>query len=317
MGKSKFMDFEKINKGEIKKKNSVEMPNVAKMESVNARYHINYDDHRTDINPNILDDCDGLVMEMRGNYDDPKETQEWIEHFSHSKQFARVIMDAAKNKKPIYFVDLIESKKVDNFSKERERKELTIPFIEMMMGSALGVHLIYKDLAGDKKMTRREFLKSGLQAIAATYLETPFIQQTAWDIATKHGTALTDEKSTSRKVEKILNRINNDIHPELRTIIVDARNDLMAQKTETIAKILSKKLKKKPELAIIIGARHSGIEQSLTDKEEDRVKRLRRDFGEELSKNASVAEIDFAKGEGNTIYFKIEILKDPALDENF
>lgn len=286
-----------------------ELPNVVEMETDNAQYRIYYDNHERGIDQRLLDDCDGLIMEMMADYSDPEKAKEMFGKICANKDGSMGLLQiAAKNKKPIYFVDMHEKNSVQKDLSDIETKSV----VEFLAGLGIGSYVL-KKVIENKKMNRRNFLKLGLGTVAATYLSTPMFQGIVSEETVRNDSELPDENSVSRKAEKVLGNINRIIHPEMKTMTLETRNDLMAQKSETVAKNLSQKIRKKPKLALIVGARHFGIEQSLKDTEQARVKRLKKDLGEDLPKNSAIARINFIQGD-KEIYYDATVLKDSALE---
>lgn len=297
---------------EIKKsseKKERDLVNVKEIETPNARYRICYDSHESVVDPQLLDGCDGLVLEMAANYGDPQKAGKVFGKLGKSEQFSKIFLAAAKSNKPIYFVDICEDGK--SLAEEVDRLQGKI-LAESVAAGGLMLYAL-SDLEKNKKMNRRGFLKLGLKAVAAAYLSTPIAQELAFVASLDKNKSVPDEQSVSRKAEKILGRINEAIHPELATIAVEVRNDLMAQKTETAARLFQREKGKKPRLAMIVGAQHFGMEKTLANSEPDRVSRLKKALGGELSKNSAIAKIEFISGEG-VIYYDAKIIKDAALE---
>lgn len=293
-----------------------EMLNVFEMETENAQYKIYYDNHESVIDPRLLDGCDGLIMEMSEEYNDPEKVKKMFEKISSTRDLHDLFQEAAKSGKPIYFADMYRSE--DEIETDFDKTEIKA-VVEFLAGAGIGMYAL-KSLEENKKMSRRDFLKIGLGTAAAAYLSTPFLERAAFVAATKgsdENQNLLDEKSISRKANKALGGLNRAIHPELRTILVETRNDIMAQKAETIAKLFHSETGKKPKMAFTVGGKHSGIEKSLMDSEQGRVARLKKDLGEKLSQYADIAEVSFVSRnkEANEISFDVRILKDAALEK--
>gem|GEM_PF-4908885 len=110
-----------------------------------------------------------------------------------------------------------------------------------------------------------------------------------------------NEHSLFRKAEKASRSLNQVIHPEMRRFGIQTRNTLMAQKSEAVAKLLARDLNRKPEVAVIIGGAHAGIEGELKEAEEKRVRELRRDLGKSFDNNRFIVRIDFVTSNGKKL----------------
>lgn len=299
---------------EIKKpleKKEQEPTNIIEMETANAQYRIYYDSHQSIVDPKLLDGCDGLVMEMVADNSDTQKAQKTFGKIAYAREFTELFQAAAKDKKPIYFVDMQGSGK--GLAEEINRLKGKIVAESVAAGGLLAYAL--GSLGKNEKMNRRDFLKLGAKTTAAAFLSTPIAQELAFAASLDKNKEVPIEGSASRKAEKFLGQINETIHPELATIVVDARNDLIAQKTETAARLFQRAVGKNPKFALIIGAQHSGIERTLKDSEFSRVSRLKKSLSTRLVQNASIAKIEFIQGaKTDEVYYDAKIIKDTALE---
>lgn len=267
--------------------------NVTQLETENARYQIVYSIHNRINNPNVIQGADAVVLEATDITTKKKlleilkwETEEKtdpIVSFLTAPQYKEIIQAAFANRTPMYFADAVETA---GFKREDKIVDFVVPVEEL---AALGLGLsAAKDL---KQTDRRAFITGVAKAAGAAYLSSSIPQ-----IATEMAAGTTffsepDESSISRKAERVVGGINEAIHPEQHTEMVTSRNTLIAEKSEIIAKLLRKELGRKPQIAIVIGAAHFGIEDELAASESERIRRLRKEYGENLPKEQTILRI--------------------------
>jgi hypothetical protein len=308
-----------MNFGEkIKSPETENRANVFEMETKNAFYDIAYCHHDQVTRPETTEKSDAVVLELISDYRTEKDAQELIEFLLKESQYQEILKTAEAKKQPIFLVDL-SFKHSDRMMEEFYKKERLYPKIEalgsgvMLMGSAyyLGKKSIQED-----KISRRSFLKSMVGAIGAGYLATPGLEYlTDTEIRDKKS-GLVVEGSSDRKLNKFLEGLNFHIHPELESDAIDTRNDLIAQKSESIAGLLGKQLGHKPRIGILVGAKHSGIERSLANSESNRIKNLMEKLGKEYEKEMAIAMIEFGERQGNNRpLIRFTVLMDPSFDQ--
>ncbi len=281
--------------------------NISEVETARAIYSIVYSDHETLNDPAIVKDVDAVILELAESeaYDKTKT----LEVLRGSIDQYRMVFEAAiKNKKPLFVADLsINAAEYGKAKTEYALTQFLIPAIEASLG-ALAISSAVKDSKSDKKTSRRSFLASAGKLLAGGYLMTPALAQ----VGLAACGPVPDERSFGRQATKHARSVTRAAHPEVRSTILDIRNDLMAQKAETIANILKKEITgRKPKLGFFVGAGHSGLEKSLQTSEAERVDALLSDLEEGVAKQNKIVRIDFKSN--HLMESKVEVFSDPTL----
>lgn len=270
--------------------------NVAIVETPKADFRIIYRaaHHVYGISPETLgNNYDGVFLEKMGDYSVSEESEEMVKQASKLKDFCQIVEKAKKEKKPIFFGDLITTEGYVFSQLQYALKKI----------ETSGV-VLYPLLSLAREI-EMDWLKSTL---IGGYLGTHLAE----DILGVRS-ALKEGK-IPRKLRKFLITLNERVHPETHAIVLTLRNYLFAQKMYTIPKMLEKE-GKKPELAIVIGGAHSGIEKALRTAEKKRLKRINwltktpglRKERERIATVGMAEWIEEKKG------WKTTILKDPGL----
>ncbi|MDQ3014295.1 MAG: twin-arginine translocation signal domain-containing protein [bacterium] len=260
------------------------LENVVELETNSARYKIIYGNHLIETSAKSLDNVDAVLLE-----DEAEKPEKGDSHFGYIAQYKSIIERAQNDHIPIFRVDVEDYSDVHT---SMAGKHFGLPILE----SYVAGKLLEKRDENDESLlnthvvkTRRTVMNTIRKSLAG-YLLTPLVTL---------GSGITgsmSEKSLLRKTFRTLNRFNSKFHPELRGKYLHGRNDLIAQKSETIAKGLSAELNKKPTIAIVIGALHIGIEDSLRSSETDRLLRLQDSFGNSLSNHSYINRFDVDNG---------------------
>lgn len=285
------------------------MRNVEIIETLNAKYIIYYSHHKLEVDPRIVKKIDAAIIEDITDFTKMSIKDEVLTIMEEGRDPYHALVQAIiKKEVPIFFVDLSP----ETFSKINDalEKQIIIPVLEALIAAIIYDKQKRKNGENKQGMTRREFLKKALSLSAAAYLSSPLLE--IFFSILNPPIKEVDESSITRKFEKYLAKLNSLIHPELRGV-VEIRNELIAQKAETLAKSMRNKLQRKPVIAIVIGARHFQIKDALKLDENERLKRLRKSLGEHFAEEGFIARVDFLAGQGDLERrMKVTIFKDPA-----
>lgn len=179
------------------------------------------------------------------------------------------------------------------------------------MGSAAADLLSLKSAANrehSNKITRRGVMKGFGKTSIGLWLSSHIPEGLARRISYKDFTTEPDENSNARKLEKFFIKLNSNIHPETRTIAASTRNIIIAQKSEYVAKQLAKSLGKKPEIAIIVGGAHTGIEDELLKTKEERIQELKESLEDDFKKQGKIIMV---QSTSNGKALSASLLEDP------
>ncbi len=287
------------------------------IEKPEAKYRIIYGYHGTEQKPEDLGKAEALVLESGfGNYSTPQEAEFLFKEIQKNiKQYERLIEKAAKEKKPIFLADISDSESIMIFQVIIGVLESvsSVPILYSLLEDVR--EIIKEKKLNQKKLNRRDFIKTSAKGLIGFYLSTPFLEvflNTFSDFFSKNRVNL---QSKSENLNRFLTELNEKIHPEIYAIILTLRNYLLAQKMETIAQTLKKK-NKKPEIAIVVGASHYGIEKALQKEKNKRIELINfltklPGLEESRKRIATIARFDFDEKEKN---WKVtQIFKDPLL----
>lgn len=293
--------------GEISRAEEREDQSKEVIETESGRFHILYNIHGgiAESKPTPaerLDKKDALILEGAGiseNFKDKRVARRIIDFQRLTANINRdIVRRAIKDCVPIFFVDASD-KAWENY-KNSEIKQKIAAGIEGAMGVSVVIAGSIK--SSEQKISRRDFIKRLFAYGMGGYLSTPLIKEFSAPWAAE-----------KRKVRQF-GKFSDTIHPEFRTFAVEGRNHLIAQKSETVAKILEKENNKKPEVAISIGAAHYDLEDALKISDEERIEKLKSYEDISLEDEALIIRIDFEKSpdqKGRT--FKVTLMHDPKL----
>lgn len=266
------------------------LENVSEMETEHAKYRIAWSVHTIPNRPETIQGADGVILESillspRG------AERDFRDHLiSSSLQYHEVLWKAAEEETPVFYLDWMTE---DSTPIKRER------FIDAVLRGTEGMIALGLLAKIDTKtpMTRRKFLGDAGKGLVALFLASPGLEFLFRGRSLKEP----EETSFSRRAERVTRSINDVAHPEMRRFAIHTRNDLIAQKSETLAQILSEASQRKPELALILGTSHTGIENSFRKNEKDRINSLKNELGESINKNGTIFRIDFVSHEGRKL----------------
>lgn len=273
---------------------------VKEIETPEATFRIVYES--LERKPEILGNFNGLVLEVtypQVDYSKPELAEKKLQDLAESKTQKAFIETARKKNKPLFFTDTY-------LADEIILLRTGLQVLELGTGFALLANLLNKSGEGELKLNRRQFLK----ALGGMFLTGDAL------IRAVLRSFPDDEESMRQKFAKSVIESGEKIHPERDAIILTLRNHLMAQKMKTIAKTLINK-NEKPEVAILIGAGHTGIEKALEKEDKERIELVNKllkipGLKKTKEKIATIARLDFDEKEGR---WKATILKDPKLTE--
>lgn len=219
-----------------------EQRNAVELKTESADIEINYSNHDVQSNPESINNSDAVILELVSEYTTIEDASKTAETITDVLQYKLIIKKAAQEGKPIFLIDISPN----NLNNDITNKLLLGPVIEAMIANGL----IFSGMKQPKN-SRRDFLKLGAKSLMATHLSTPFIT-----LLTNFPRSLTgnepDEASVSRTIERSVRKLNDTTHPELRSDVIDTRNDLMAEKTNFIARMLKIEMNKRPRLSLFI-----------------------------------------------------------------
>ena len=288
---------------------------IKEMETPGAKYRIEYGDHTQLSTPEILNEADALVLEYTGDWGTENDATGHVHTMSelpppgskNVRPYAALVSAALRRGTPIFLIDVndkgTDSSQVGPFLKRIEENygfATSAKRVEIALGGAMMVHLGLQP-PPPRGYTRRELLQQGGEAAAALYLLTNSPEQLATMSYTLPGTSGSpNEQSLIRAAERKFRALNETVHPELRTLAVEGRNDFLGQKSETVAKLVAARLGRKPTLAVEIGAVHTGYERALVRPEVERVRNIVSDFGKNLRGQSKIVRIDVEPFSGQT-----------------
>ncbi len=256
-----------------------------------ADYRIIYGFHNIKQNPEDLGDAHALALELAGDYFSIESAERLALYVMEQHQQYREIVKEAKNKKiPLFFVDI---PRLDDLV-------LILNSLLIVSESLVGLGIISSLIQrAPKPMTRRDFIKILPSVIIGSYLSShiPGMASTAMNLGR------INEETVKRKIHRFLTTLNEKTHPETYIILLTLRNYIIAQKLNTIAQMLRKDfINKKPQVAIVIGASHIGIETALQESDDERKTLLTRIFNlpitemvlkEAISNVATIAWLEY------------------------
>jgi hypothetical protein len=301
-----------------------ELPNLVELETGQAYYRIFYNNHSIPSDPESLKGCDAFFTEFV--YRDLQSVGQRFEEslkkdapseetiFKSDQQGIRpVILRVAETNVPIFLVDASNRSLEATSLKDEFFSKLVVKIAEggaaLFVLKSLNLDLA-KDISSDKKMSRRDFLKRGLKLAGGSYLISPAIESVAeWLVVNTEKQP--DERTWKRWVQRETAGVNQWLHPEFKTKLVDFRNTLMAQKSEAAAKVLQQTLQRKPTILLAVGGAHFGIEKSFRQLEQTRIEEIKGTLKDKTGIENVVVRIDFLPQdeEGNR---PVEIQQIPA-----
>ena len=274
--------------------------NIVQIETPNAKYKIIYGIHELEQSPEVIKDSDGLIIEGVGNYTTPEKVKEFIEIIEKEPQRQKLIEYCRAHHKSLYLTDINEI--LLAYYKEANilhRLETVAGIFSSVWG--LGDYIKEKfpkpaSVGSDDNLSRRDFLKkikTGAKTIAGAYLLMPELSNQLGHLIKQP-----DESSLSRKIDRALISANETVHPEIYDIMVTFRNYLIAQKAEYIAQLKKAQTQTIPELSILLGAGHSGIESVLKKSTAERIEFIKKQIKRnKFLKQPLITQVDFNQDE--------------------
>jgi hypothetical protein len=295
-----------------------EFKNAVHLETDNARYTIVYGVHTIAQDPKVLQGSDGLVLEMAGDYSDPTEIDSHLRGMQNNfKQTTQIIEHARTNRIPIYLVDTIHLNTQNELLRLQEdsEKKQNYAGIFAVLGllSTIGV-------VTSKGMNRRNFLKSAAGAggafVGAGYLSLPEIEMYLTKQMTK-GIKQPEQDELLTQVFNLLHKMNETLHPKTRELIYRLRNLLIAEKAEYLGHLHKVRSRgKKPNLTLLVGQAHTGIEQFLQQSFEERANPILEKLRAAGVDESTIAKVDYLDPEFNPKKVNVEFISDPNISIN-
>ncbi|MBI2640749.1 MAG: hypothetical protein HYW91_02605 [Candidatus Sungbacteria bacterium] len=263
--------------------------NVVVVERPEARYRIVYEIHKIPHTPEEIGHPAVLAVEFVSfRYDTPAGAEDILERFwEHKAEGAGKSMQERVGTErkyleerhiPIAFVDVPYEDVEAALSNEK-----FISFVEVAT-AVTSAQYVKEKLSGlrEEGFSRREFLKLSAAGMLGAYTGLELLN-TLLDLywATKSG------HGKMSPPERKLIKLQETVHPELKAIILTLRNAIFARKLYALANHFNLVKGEKPEIAITVGAAHTGLEDMLL---EDPLRR-----GEVLEKFFSTFGIDKGK----------------------
>lgn len=270
--------------------NNERKDNMVRVETPSAVYNIIYSNHGVQNHPEDIFGSDGVIMEgILGDVDTNDIENILRKQMELNRQYGQVIRYASEHNIPLYMADI--SEKSDTGSSEIITKKIIAPIV----GGYLSYRFLKSSISdiAKKPVTRRSFLKNFGKTVAAAYLSTPAVELASSEVKRLSDKEI-NESDVSRNIQRHAAKINNSIHPELNTLTLEGRNSLIAMKSDNIAKNLSHSLGRKPNISLIIGGRHIGIEESLKISDKERLDELREYLDDEqIDGEKTIFEIEW------------------------
>jgi hypothetical protein len=288
--------------------------NIVRIETPEAKYNIVYGNHLIEQSSENIGLSDAVIIET-GVEDYTTESKAELvmnEREVTNIQYNKIIETLAKNQKPIYFADLSQASPYLYHMFTGLLAAESIVGLSLLESLARGAT---KKITENKKMNRRNFLKSSIQGIAGLYLSSPLIAKLFTAVSAVESGGKSNEQSILRKTERTVDAIDESIHPELHGVLITLRNHLLAQKTTTIADSI-KTNNKKTEISVVIGAGHHRIEDALKKTAKDRLEIIKKMLNSPMLNSearaniSKIARSDFDSEKGE---WKASIFDDPYL----
>lgn len=242
------------------------MANIVKPEGT---YTILYSRHDRvqEIPAQFPSNLNGIFLEVSGNYlIDPLFYMSFLANRLPEDpfpQYEKVIKLAEEKMIPIYLAD------VNTVSFPLLDKAVLVgtaaSFGETTIGLTMLAKLtqVEKKTTGEKKINRRNFLKQTATTAAALWLTTPVISNIGRIVSAYGG--------VGEDITANFQKMSHKLHPEQGLVVLTIRNELLAHKEEWLANVLGNK----PNLATIMGAAHTQIEDAIQSSPYDRLAFLR------------------------------------------
>lgn len=281
-----------------------ELPkNVVIVETTEARMRIIYGKHDT-VQPSAdLGQADLVVLET-GSYDYSNRASaiRLMNMVESDIQYPEVLEKAEAERKPVYFIDIASADFIPILSN-------FLAVAEAGAAIFLLANLAQKDLPREQ-VSRRDFFKKTGKGVGAAWLFSQSAEMVNRIIMDRK----TDETSAKRIIQRVVTDLNEMAHPETHALLLTLRNYLWAQKLKTIAAD-TLVVDRKPEIAMVVGALHHGLESALQKDDEQRTRLIDTllsvpGLEEARRKVANIARLDF---DASSKQWEARIFKDPVL----
>lgn len=301
--------MEEFKKPEIPSEKERLPKNVVVIDKPDGRFRIAYGAHHLEQKAEDIAGADGIVLEtaIGGDYSTQELAEKVLTGAASRLQYRRVFESAAKYDRPIFLADVDPTAVASLLS-------LALSALEYFVAYKLLASLAKdasKTFSGEKTINRRGFIKLFGKGMTGLYLSISLAERLSLLV-----NSAADYNSKLRAVNRFFSSLNEKVHPETNAIVVTLRNHIIVQKLHTIAQRLKEGVNKKPEIALIFGAGHTGIENALEKDDKDRVEIIDRllEFpgaGDMRRRLANIARFDFDKKSDK--WKLTEIFKDPVL----
>lgn len=284
----------------------------------NANFRIIYEIHNQPNVPSDFKNLDALAFEMYARAD--KSTGSICDDFLHKKnqRSSSYIRNILENERTLlYFIDVMDI----------GGKFLSLIYSQLMLktsetggGLIAGIWGIKKtielrrEFKNDRKIPRRSFLELAACVPAAFYFagftifeELEFALE-MWQPSKEEG--------FMRSIDRMFISLNEKAHPEILILMLTFRNKVWAQKLDLIANKMQKNLGRLPEIGILVGKNHIGLERTLHEKPEERLRYIRRIFNRPFVRSAvKISETQCFEYKSQKGWQTFEIIHEPDLEK--
>lgn len=276
-------NIERFNKFEVNKfdKEQQKIPEShVLIETPKARFRIMYEMHADFIHegiPETVPRLDAFSFDAGGekeDYSSPEKAQEIIARWETAlkepgtnQELRKAIAAARECKKPIFWVDVSSESTLGILTKALAQVESVAGMI-LLAKLAREVVESLPQKKDNQNITRRGFLKKAGLALGGLYLSFPLLSGLV-----RMGTHVSkvDRREAAATVDKFLTAAAEKSHPEIDGFVLTFRNHLIAEKLVTISEIIESDPGKKPEIGIVMGGGHTGLEYALQKSREERL----------------------------------------------
>lgn len=244
--------------------------NVVIIDTPTTEFRIAYGIHVVEQDPGDVVGSDAIVLEGIMRADSIESLEHRFETLREHRQYKEVVAEAEQSQTPIFIVDapvatqyvaalqtILKAVEIGTAFELVRRLVRDVSTSELSEKNSDSMPVAEPTSTKSGGMSRRNFLKRSLQFGAATYLGSHVPE-----IASVASGGILDESDPRRAVQRFLTELNDDIHPETNLAITRFRNLLFAHKATLIGTWLNSE-KNHPQVSMILGALHTGIEKDL------------------------------------------------------
>ncbi|MBI3459023.1 hypothetical protein HY061_02050 [Candidatus Azambacteria bacterium] len=135
----------------------IEMPkNIVEIKTEDANFRIIYGIHTTETDPKTIENTDGVILEMIGDYSTLEKNQKHINFIP--RQYRRIIKACREAHRPVFLIDLYSEHLRSSNRRVSFLKNVLLPSLESTLGLSFAGFVI-KDVLSNPKMTRKIFLR--------------------------------------------------------------------------------------------------------------------------------------------------------------